>query len=117
MKMGTMLITFDDILEVLHKKCMLKNSRESIDDLTKAEIESFILESEIARFSDIFNNLFENEILPLEKNTDCVDGKGEEICIKIVESVKESLKKIDREKLLKVLFKLISKIIFSDIED
>ena len=115
--MGTMLITFDDILEVLQKKCMLKNSNESIDDLTKAEIESFILESEIERFSDIFNNLFENEILPVEKNNDFVDGKGEEILIKIVESIKESIKKIDKEKLLKVLIKLISKIILSDIED
>ena len=115
--MGTMLITFDDILEVLQKKCMLKNSRDSIDDLTKAEIESFILESEIERFSDIFNNLFENEILPVEKNNDFVDGKGEEILIKIVESIKESIKKIDKEKLLKILIKLISKIILTDIED
>ena len=115
--MGTMLITFDDILEILQKKCMQENSRESIDELTKAEIESFILESEITRFSDIFNNLFENEILPLEKKKDCVDGKGEEICIKIVESIKDSLKKIDKEKLLRVLFKLISKIIFTDIEE
>ena len=115
--MGTMLITSDDILEVLQKKCMLENSCNSIDDLTKAEIESFILESEITRFSDIFNNLFENETLPLEKKIDYVDGKGEEICIKIVESIKESLKKVDKEKLLKVLFKLISKIIFSDIEN
>ena len=115
--MGTMLITFDDILEVLRKKCMQKNSSDSIDDLTKAEIESFILESEITRFSDIFNNLFEDEILPLEKKSDCVDGKGEEICIKIIESIKESLKKVNKEKLLKVLFKLISKIIFSDSEN
>ena len=115
--MGTRLITFDDILEILHKKCMLKKSRDSIDDLTKAEIESFILESEITRFSDIFNNLFENEILPVEKNNDLVDGKGEEILIKIVESIKESIKKIDKEKLLKILIKLISKIILSDIED
>ena len=115
--MGTMLITFDDILEVLQKKCMLKNSCNSIDDLTKAEIESFIVESEITRFSDIFNNLFENEILPLEKKIDCVDGRGEEICIKIVESIKKSLKKVDKEKLVKVLFKLISKIIFTDIEN
>ena len=115
--MGTMLITFDDILEVLQKKCMLKNSCNSINDLTKDEIESFILESEITRFSDIFNNLFENEILPVEKNTDSVDGIGEEICIKIVESIKESLKKVNKEKLLRVLFKLISRIIFSDIED
>ena len=115
--MGTMLITFDDILEVLRKKCMQKNSSDSIDDLTKAEIESFILESEIARFSDIFNNLFENEILPIEKNTDFTDGKGEEICIKIVESIKNSLKKIDKEKLLKVLINLISKIVLSDIEN
>ena len=115
--MGTRLITFDDILEILHKKCMLKKSRDSIDDLTKAEIESFILESEIERFSDIFNNLFENEILPVEKNNDFVDGKGEEILIKIVESIKESIKKIDKEKLLKILIKLISKIILSDIED
>ena len=115
--MGTMLITFDDILEVLQKKCMLKNSLNSINELTKAEFESFILESEITRFSDIFNNLFENEILPVEKNTDSVDGIGEEICIKIVESIKESLKKVNKEKLLRVLFKLISRIIFSDIED
>ena len=98
----TMLITFDDILQVLQKKCMLENSCESIDDLTKTQIESFILESEIARFSDIFNNLFENEILPIEKNTDFTDGKGEEICIKIVESIKNSLKKIDKEKLLNI---------------
>ena len=115
--MGTMLITFDDILEILQKKCMLENSRESIDDLTKAEIESFILESEIARFSDIFNNLFENEILPIEKKTDCVDGKADKICIKIIESIKESLRKVNKEKLLRVLFKLISKIIFSDSEN
>ena len=113
----TMLITFDDILQVLQKKCMLENSCESIDDLTKTQIESFILESEIARFSDIFNNLFENEILPIEKNTDFTDGKGEEICIKIVESIKNSLKKIDKEKLLKVLINLISKIVLSDIEN
>ena len=112
-----MLITFDDILEVLQKKCMLENSSESIDDLTKTQIESFILESEIARFSDIFNNLFENEILPIEKNTDFTDGKGKEICIKIVESIKNSLKKIDKEKLLKVLINLISKIVLSDIEN
>ena len=112
-----MLITFDDILEVLQKKCMLENSSESIDDLTKTQIESFILESEIARFSDIFNNLFENEILPIEKNTDFTDGKGEEICIKIVESIKNSLKKIDKKKLLKVLINLISKIVLSDIEN
>lgn len=112
-----MLITFDDILQVLQKKCMLENSCESIDDLTKTQIESFILESEIARFSDIFNNLFENEILPIEKNTDFTDGKGEEICIKIVESIKNSLKKIDKEKLLKVLINLISKIVLSDIEN
>ena len=112
-----MLITFDDILEVLQKKCMLENSSESIDDLTKTQIESFILESEIARFSDIFNNLFENEILPIEKNTNFTDGKGEEICIKIVESIKNSLKKIDKEKLLKVLINLISKIVLSDIEN
>ena len=115
--MGTMLITFDDILEVLQKKCMLENSCNSIDDLTKAEIESFILKSEITRFSDIFNNLFENEILPLEKKGDCVDGKADEICIKIIESIKESLRKVDKEKLLRVLFKLISKIIFSDSEN
>ena len=97
-----MLITFDDILQVLQKKCMLENSCESIDDLTKTQIESFILESEIARFSDIFNNLFENETFPIEKNTDFTEGKGEEICIKIVESIKNSLKKIDKEKLLNI---------------
>ena len=115
--MGTMLITFDDILEVLQKKCMLENSCNSIDDLTKTEIESFILESEITRFSDIFNKLFENEILPIEKKGDCVDGKADEICIKIIESIKESLRKVGKEKLLRVLFKLISKIIFSDSEN
>ena len=116
--MGTMLITFDDILEVLQKKRMLENSRNSIDDLSKAEIESFILESEITRFSDIFNNLVEDEILLLEKKGgDCVDGKADEICIKIIESIKESLRKIDKEKLLRVLFKLITKIIFSDSEN
>ena len=110
-------ITFNDILEVLEKKCMVENSHKSIDDLTKAEIEKFILESEVARFSDIFNNLFENEILPVEEKMDHVDGIGSEICLKIVNTIKESLKKIDKEKLLKVLFKLITKIILSEIEN
>lgn len=115
--MGTMLITSDDITEILQKKYKEKNLNQSIDELTKLEVDNFIIESEISRFSDIFNHVFDERILPIEKYNDSEDGAVNDICIKIIESIKESLEKVDKEKLLKLLFKLISKIVFRDSEN
>ena len=107
--MTASLITSDNIFYILKKKYLQENPCESIDDLTEEEIEKFIFESEI------FKNLFENELLPLE--SDCVDGIPNENCIKIIEYIKKSLKKVNKKKLLKVIFELILKIIFTESEN
>ena len=108
-----MLITPEDITEILQKRYKERNNCDSLDNLTKVDIDNFIIESEISKFSELFNGVFEDELLPLEYG-DSEDGVVNNITLKIIESIKESLEKVNKEKLLKILFKLLSKMIFED---
>ena len=112
--MADLMITPDDITEILKKIYKLKNPYESIENLTKTDVDNFIIESEISKFCDTFNRIFDEELLPVEINKDSEDGALNDIGLKIVETIKESLEKVDKEKLLKLLFKLISKLVFND---
>ena len=106
-----LLITPEDITEILQKRYKERNNCDSLDNLTKADIDNFIVESEISKFSELFNGVFEDELWPVEYN-DSEDGLVNNITLKIIESIKGSLEKVDKEKLLKILFKVLSKIIF-----
>ena len=112
--MDNIFITPDDIVEILEKRYKEKKECENIDNITKKDIDNFIIEAEIEKFNELFNNVFEEELLPFEKKEDFEDGPMNEICLKIVESIKESFEKVDKKKLLKILFKLISKLVFKE---
>ena len=112
--MDNIFITPDDIAEILKKRYKEKKECENIDNITKKDIDNFIIEAEIEKFNELFNNVFEEELLPFEKKEDFEDGPMNEICLKIVESIRESFEKVDKEKLLKILFKLISKLVFKE---
>ena len=107
--MSKMMITPEDITKILQKKY-----NKPIDEETKKEIDNFIIESEISRFNENFNKVFDENLLPSEENLDLEDGTVNEIGIKIIESIKESLEKVNKEKLLKLLFKLITKLVFGN---
>ena len=111
--MDNIFITHDDIAEILEKRYKEKKECENID-ITREDIDNFIIEAEIEKFNELFNNVFEEELLPFEKKEDFEDGPMNEICLKIVESIRESFEKVDKEKLLKILFKLISKLVFKE---
>ena len=108
-----LLITPEDITEILQKRYKEQNNCDSLDNLSKVDIDNFIIESEISKFSELFNGVFEDELLPLEYG-DSEDGVVNNITLKIIESIKESLEKVNKEKLLKILFRLLSKMIFED---
>ena len=111
-------ITPEDISEILEKKYKIVNPFKSIDGLNKEDINDVIIETEILKFNNTFNKIFEEDILPTEAIGDSEDGPISDIGIKIVETIKESFEKVDKEKLLKLLFKLISRLVFSNtVED
>ena len=108
----------DEIVELIKKRYEYKNDKEiNIDDISSTEIDNFVINCEVDRFADLFNCVFEEEILPFEKSTDCEDGSIDVILLKIISSIKESFDKIDKEKLLKFLFKLITNLILKKEEE
>ena len=110
--MENFFITPHEVTELIQRKYENKNDNQiNMDYVSSEEINNFVINSEIERFNDLFNRVFEEEILPVEKSIDCEDGANE-ICLKIVTTIKESFDKIDKEKLLKFLFKLITDLIF-----
>ena len=108
----------DEIVELIKKRYEYKNDKEiNIDDISSTEIDNFVINCEVDRFADLFNRVFEEEIPPFEKSTDCEDGSIDVILLKIISSIKESFDKIDKEKLLKFLFKLITNLILKKEEE
>ena len=105
-KMDNFFITPEETIELLKK-----NKESDINNITQEEIDDFVVNCETERFNDIFNRVFEEDLLPFEKAGDCEDGSANEICLKIVATIKNYFDKIDKEKLLKFLFKLISDLI------
>ena len=100
----------EEVIELLNKKYKNKNNI-SAEDITE-EVNDSVINSEVEKFNDIFNCVFEEEILPVKKSRDCEDGSANEIFLKIIDAIKDSINKIDKEKLVKFLFKLISDLIF-----
>lgn len=115
--MADIKITAEDIAEILEKKYNIVNPFKSIDGLEQEDINNIIIETEISKFNNTFNKIFEEDILPTEAIGDSEDGPIGDIGIKIVETIKESFEKVDKEKLLKLLFKLISRLVFSNNEE
>ena len=118
--MADIQITAEDIAEILEKKYNIQNPFKSIEGLTKADINNIIIETEISKFNKTFNRIFEENLLPEEEEEgreDSEDGPINEIGIKVIEAIKESFQKIDKEKLLKLLFKLITKLVFGNSEE
>ena len=101
----------EEIIELLKERIESKNKDININNISQEEIDNFMVECEVERFTELFNQIFEEEILPSEKSTDCEDGVISEICLKIISNIKDSFDKIDKEKILKFFFKLILNLI------
>ena len=109
--MNNFFISPEETIELISKRYKNKNNDSDISNITEEEINNFVINCETERFNDIFNRVFDEDLLPIEKVGDCEDGSANEICLKIVASIKNYFEKIDKEKLLKFLFKLISDLI------
>ena len=111
LKMNNFFLSPEETIELITKKYKNENKESNINNITEEEINNFVVNYETERFNDIFNRVFEEDLLPIEKAEDCKDGTANEICLKIVATIKNYFDKIDKEKLLKFLFKLISDLI------
>ena len=109
--MDNFFISPEETIELIARKYKNTNKESDINNITLEEINDFVVNCGTERFNDIFNHVFEEDLLPTEKDRDCVDGSANEICLKIVTEIKNYFGKIDKEKLLKLLFKLISDLI------
>ena len=108
----------NEIVEIIKKRYEIKkNNREEIDleEILSEEINNFVIESETERFNDLFNRVFNEEILPKSEkcNLDSEDGPINEVCSEIITKIKNSIKKIDKTKLLNIIFKLIKELIIN----
>ena len=105
----------NEIVEILKKRYESKNNNNkeiNIEEISSEEINNFVIKCEKERFNDLFNKVFEEEILPKEdSNLDSEDGAVNEICLKIISEIKSAFEKIDKEKILKFCFKLIKEIL------
>ena len=111
----------NEITDILKKRYEFKNNNGkelNIEEISEEEINNFVINCEKDRFYDLFNRVFEEEILPIENSNidskdseDCEDGPINEICLKIISEIKSAFGKLDKEKLLKFCFKIISELI------
>ena len=100
----------NEIVEIIKERYENKNNNG--EEISSEEIDNFVIKCETERFHDLFNRVFEEEILPVENsNLDSEDGAVNEICLKIISEIKSAFEKIDKEKLLKFCFKLIREIL------
>ena len=110
----------DEIVEIVKKRYESKdnNNKEiNIEEISSEEINNFVIKCEKERFHDLFNRVFEEEILPIEdSNFDSEDGAVNEICLKIISEIKTAFEKLDKEKILKFCFKLIKELLIKNEE-
>ena len=108
----------DEIVEIVKKRYESKdnNNKEiNIEEISSEEINNFVIKCEKERFHDLFNRVFEEEILPIEdSNFDSEDGAVNEICLKIISEIKTAFEKLDKEKILKFCFKLIKELLIKE---
>ena len=113
----------DEIVELVKKRYQnKKNNGEEInlEEISSEEINSFVINSETDRFNDLFNRVFEENILSNENencNFDSEDGTVNEVCLEIISKIKNNFAKIDKLKLLKFIFKLIKKLVIKEEEE
>ena len=107
----------NEIVEILKRRYEVKNNNNeelNIEEITTEEINNFVINCEKKRFNDLFNKVFEEEILPAEdSNLDSEDGAINEICLKIISEIKSAFEKLDKEKILKFCFKLIKELLIN----
>ena len=108
----------NEIVEILKKRYESKNNNNkeiNIEEISSEEINNFVIKCEKERFHDLFNRVFEEEILPIEdSNFDSEDGAVNEICLKIISEIKTAFEKLDKEKILKFCFKLIKELLIKE---
>ena len=83
-KMENFFVSPEEIIELLKKRIKDKNEEMDINNISQVEIDNFVVECEVDRFNDLFNQIFEEEILPFDKPKDYVDGPINEICLNII---------------------------------
>ena len=113
----------DEIVELIKNRYQnKKNNGEEInlEEISSEEINNFVINSETDRFNDLFNRVFEENILSNENencNFDSEDGAVNEICLDIISKIKNNFAKIDKLKLLEFIFKLIKKLVIKEEEE
>ena len=113
--MENLFVTPNEMTNILKRRYELKNNNGeelNFEEISEEEINNFVINCEKDRFYDLFNKVFEEEILPIENsNVDSEDGPINEICLKIITEIKDTLKKLDKEKILKFCFKVIRELL------
>ena len=111
----------NEIVEIIKKRYEdKKNNGEEInlEEISSEEINNFVINSETDRFNDLFNRVFNENLLSNENwNFDSEDGSVNEICLEIISKIKSSFEKVDKLKLLNFIFKLIKELIFKKEEE
>ena len=107
----------NEITDILKRRYELKNNNAeelNIEEISTEEMNNFVINCEKDRFYDLFNKVFEEEILPIENsNVDSEDGPINEICLKIISEIKSAFEKLDKEKIVKFCFKLIKELLIN----
>ena len=118
--MNNFFVKPNEIIELLKKRYEDKeNNGEEIDleEISSDEINNFVINSETERFKDLFNRIFEEDILSIENsNFDSEDGTVNKICLEIMSKIKSSFEKVDKLKLLNFFFKIIKELIIKQEE-
>ena len=118
--MNNFFVKPNEIIELLKKRYEDKeNNGEEIDleEISSDEINNFVINSETERFKDLFNRIFEEDILSIENsNFVSEDGTVNEICLEIMSKIKSSFEKVDKLKLLNFFFKIIKELIIKQEE-
>ena len=119
--MENFLVTPNEIDDIIKRRYEFKNNNNkelNIEEISKEEINNFVINCEKDRFYDLFNRVFEEEILPTENSNvnsedskDSEDGPINEICLKIISEIKSTFAKLDKEKILKFCFKIIRELL------
>ena len=114
----------DEINDLIKKRFELSENdgeKMNIDNIPIEDINNFIIKKETERFNDLFNKVFEENILPteeeVEKNFDSEDGPINEICLEIIKKIKNNIEKLDKTKLLNFIFKIIKYLILKREEE
>ena len=106
----------EEIKEIIRKRYEEKNEEINLEEISSEEINNFVINCEIDRFNDLFDKVFEENKLSND-NFDSEDGAIDEICLEIVSKIKRSFEKVDKLKLLNLLFKLIKDLIIKKEEE